>query len=64
MSLMKALDECRRSYCLAALQKSGGNVTKAALEAGIGRQHLTRLIKRYGIQVRPKMRGNWGDLTH
>jgi DNA-binding NtrC family response regulator len=63
MSLIKALDECRRTYCLEALQKTGGNVTRAAREAGIGRQHLTRLMAKYNLRTRKKMRGNWGELT-
>jgi DNA-binding NtrC family response regulator len=62
-SLIKAVDEFRRKYCLEALQAAGGNVTQAAREAGINRQYLQCLIKRYDLRVRPKMRGNWGDLT-
>jgi DNA-binding NtrC family response regulator len=61
--LRKALDDCRRAYCLQALRAANGNVTRAARESGIGRQHLTRLIKRYDLKVRRRMRGNWGDLT-
>lgn len=62
-SLIKALDECRRAFCIEALKRAGGNVTKAARESGINRTHLHELIVKYDIHVRPKMRGNWGDLT-
>jgi DNA-binding NtrC family response regulator len=64
-SLRDALDECRRDYCLQALQRTAGNVARAAREAGIGRQSLHRLIKRYDLteKVRRKIRGNWGDFT-
>jgi transcriptional regulator of acetoin/glycerol metabolism len=62
-TLINALDECRRAYCLAALEMAGGNVSRAARESGIGRQHLTKLIKRFDLRVRRRMRGRWGILT-
>ena len=62
-SLIKAVDEFRRRYCLEALQATGGNVARAARAAGVNRQHLQKLIKRYDLRVRRKIRGNWGDLT-
>jgi transcriptional regulator with GAF, ATPase, and Fis domain len=39
-----------RSYAEAALRQSGGNVSKAAREAGIDRRHLQRLMVRFGIK--------------
>mgnify|MGYP000086889686 CR=1 FL=1 len=39
-----------RAFVLAALDKSAGNVSKAARDAGIDRRHLQRLMVRFGIK--------------
>jgi transcriptional regulator with PAS, ATPase and Fis domain len=47
--LNEALKNVERELIWAALQRSGGNVTKAALELGIHRQQLQRKLK--GIKI-------------
>ena len=57
---LKPLREARRecndafemAYCRAVLQRSGGNVTQAALMAGVSRQLLQRLLRRHEIRER------------
>lgn len=39
-----------RDYITAILKEHGGNVTKAALHAGINRESLHRLMRKYGVQ--------------
>lgn len=48
-SLIQELDECRRTYCIKSLELTGGNLSEAARIAGISRQYLTKLIKRYDL---------------
>ncbi|MFL5272754.1 MAG: sigma 54-interacting transcriptional regulator, partial [Anaeromyxobacteraceae bacterium] len=50
----EAVDEVRdrasREYLVALLREVGGNVTKAAERAGMERESLHRLLKRYGLR--------------
>jgi two-component system response regulator HydG len=45
----RAIDAAARDYLPALLRRMGGNVTKAAVEAGMERETLHRLLRRYGI---------------
>ena len=45
-----ARDRVSREYLLALMQLFGGNVTRAAERAGVERESLHRLLKRYGIR--------------
>ncbi|MBK9260394.1 MAG: sigma 54-interacting transcriptional regulator [Polyangiaceae bacterium] len=40
-----------RAYVEAILSQSGGNVSRAAREAGVDRRHLQRLMARFGIKA-------------
>ena len=40
-----------RAYVEAILTQSGGNVSRAAREAGVDRRHLQRLMARFGIKA-------------
>jgi DNA-binding NtrC family response regulator len=40
-----------RAYVEAILAQSGGNVSRAAREAGVDRRHLQRLMARFGIKA-------------
>jgi transcriptional regulator with GAF, ATPase, and Fis domain len=40
-----------RTYVEAILARSGGNVSRAAREAGVDRRHLQRLIARFGLKA-------------
>jgi transcriptional regulator with GAF, ATPase, and Fis domain len=40
-----------RAYVDAILTQSGGNVSRAAREAGVDRRHLQRLMARFGIKT-------------
>lgn len=44
-------DRFERAFCEAALERSGGNVSKAARDAGVDRRHMQRLIVKLGIKV-------------
>jgi len=46
----RLLESFERAYCLAALQSTGGNATKAAELAGVNRKFFQRAIKRYGLR--------------
>jgi len=43
------LERFEKSFVERALEKSGGNVSKAAREAGVDRRHLQRLMARFGV---------------
>ncbi len=45
-----ARDRISRDYLVALLREFGGNVTQAAARAGMERESLHRLLKRYGIR--------------
>lgn len=64
MPLREALETARRAYVEAALARSGGNVTKAAKDSGMNRQHLHTLMSRYGLcsSMTNGNRGNWHGL--
>jgi transcriptional regulator with GAF, ATPase, and Fis domain len=40
-----------RAYVEAILTQSGGNVSRAARDAGVDRRHLQRLMARFGIKA-------------
>lgn len=42
------LDELCRTYCLQVLQRSGGNMTRAAMALGITRGALLKKLNRWG----------------
>ena len=44
------LERFERTFTETMLQKSGGNVSKAARDAGVDRRHLQRLMVRFGIK--------------
>jgi transcriptional regulator with PAS, ATPase and Fis domain len=46
----RAIESFERSYVVEVLSRCGGNVTRAAQEAGVSRQFLTRLIARYRLR--------------
>ena len=48
--LTLARDRVSREYLVALLREFAGNVTKSAERAGVKRESLHRLIKRYGIR--------------
>jgi DNA-binding NtrC family response regulator len=45
-----ARDRASREYLVLLMQEFGGNVTKAAERAGVERESLHRLLKRYGLR--------------
>ncbi|TQF15474.1 sigma-54-dependent Fis family transcriptional regulator [Myxococcus llanfairpwllgwyngyllgogerychwyrndrobwllllantysiliogogogochensis] len=45
-----ARDHASRDYLIALLREFGGNVTRAAERAGMERESLHRLLKRYGLR--------------
>ena len=45
-----ARDRASREYLIALMQELGGNVTEAARRAGVERESLHRLLKRYGVR--------------
>ena len=45
-----ARDRFSRDYLVALLREFGGNVTRAAERAGMERESLHRLLKRYGVR--------------
>ena len=45
------IDRFERGYVDAILEQSGGNVSKAARDAGVDRRHLQRLMARFGIKA-------------
>lgn len=47
----RARDRAGRDYLQALLRRSGGNVTRAAEEAGVERETLHRLLRRHGLEA-------------
>jgi transcriptional regulator with GAF, ATPase, and Fis domain len=47
----KLVEEFEREYLTALLARHKGNVSRAAQEAGIDRNYIHRLVKKYGIPV-------------
>ena len=45
----RAVDGAARDYFPLLMKRLGGNVTKAAIEAGMERETLHRLLRRYGV---------------
>jgi two-component system response regulator HydG len=45
-----ARDRASREYLIALMRELGGNVTEAARRAGMERESLHRLLKRYGVR--------------
>ncbi len=45
-----ARDRISRDYLVALMREFGGNVTRAAERAGMERESLHRLLRRYGIR--------------
>ncbi|MRG92296.1 sigma 54-interacting transcriptional regulator [Polyangium spumosum] len=45
------VERFERAYVEAILAQSGGNVSRAAREAGVDRRHLQRLMARFGIRA-------------
>ncbi len=45
----RAADVGGRDYLIAVLRSSGGNVTRAAVEAGVERETLHRLLRKHGV---------------
>ncbi len=46
-----AQDRASHEYLIALMREFGGNVIKAAESAGIERESLHRLLRRYGIRT-------------
>jgi len=46
-----AADELEKQFVIAALERSGGNVSKAARQTGLQRSNLQALIKKHGIRA-------------
>jgi DNA-binding NtrC family response regulator len=47
----RARDQASRDYLSALLRACAGNVTQAALQAGLERESMHRLMKRYGVRA-------------
>lgn len=47
-------DQFKKQYITAKLREHGGNVSRTADAIGVSRQHLHRLIERYGLRVGEK----------
>jgi two-component system response regulator AtoC len=45
-----ARDRVSREYLVALMQEFGGNVTRAAERAGVERESLHRLLRKYGLR--------------
>ena len=45
------IDRFERAYVEDILRRSGGNVSKAARDAGVDRRHLQRLMARFGLKA-------------
>ena len=48
----QASDEFERQYLTAALERAGGNVSRAAEQAGVSRQAFTRLLAKHRLRGR------------
>ena len=49
-AVVEARDRTSREYLVALLAEFGGNVTRAAERAGMERESLHRLLRRYGLR--------------
>jgi two-component system response regulator HydG len=45
------LDDAERAYLKSLLEKNSGNVSQSAIEAGMSRQGLHRLLKKHGVDA-------------
>lgn len=61
-SLRQATDRAREDEVLRALEECGGCVTHAAVELGVSRRTLTKLLGDYGLveRAREMRRKAWG----
>jgi two-component system response regulator HydG len=46
------LDDAEREYLMSLLQKNSGNVSQSAVQAGMSRQGLHKLLKKHGVDAR------------
>ena len=46
------LDDAEREYLVSLLQKNSGNVSQSAVQAGMSRQGLHKLLKKHGVDAR------------
>lgn len=46
------LDDAEREYLVSLLQKNSGNVSQSALQAGMSRQGLHKLLKKHGVDAK------------
>jgi DNA-binding NtrC family response regulator len=46
----QALDDFEREYCRIILAHAGGNVSRAAVAAGLSRQMLHRLLRKHDLR--------------
>jgi DNA-binding NtrC family response regulator len=60
-ALASARDKGSREYLSALLRAFGGNVSRAAERAGLERESLHRLLRRYGIQAGAFREAGQGD---
>lgn len=51
MTYREAMTSAKRAYLFRVLSSNGGNMAKAAREAGVHRTDFYRLLKRNGISV-------------
>jgi two-component system response regulator HydG len=49
-AVLAARERASRDYLVALLTEFGGNVTRAAVRAGMTRESLHRLLKKYGVK--------------
>jgi DNA-binding NtrC family response regulator len=52
------IEELERKYLLDLLQKHNGSVTKIAVDAGMTRRNLHRLLNRYGLKAEAWRKGS------
>jgi DNA-binding NtrC family response regulator len=46
------LDQAERDYLISLLEKNSGNVSQSAVQAGLSRQGLHKLLKKHGVDAR------------
>jgi two-component system response regulator HydG len=46
------LDDAERDYLISLLEKNSGNVSQSAVQAGLSRQGLHKLLKKHGVDAR------------
>ena len=49
-AVLAARHRASRNYLVALMKQSGGNVTRAARQAGMARESLHRVLKQYGVR--------------